>query len=503
MSSTPSPQPAHWVPITAALLAALHASTFLAAGPVDDDYIVHRYAANLLAGHGFVFNPDGEVAEGFTSPLWLFISALIQLLSLPLEPTVRALGVACSAATAYTIAYTTAYTIARTAQPSGDRWSGAWAGVAVAASPALAFHAVAGLGTLPMALSLALFASHWLRADKAGRTPWTAGAWLAVACLARQEAAVFWLPFVAVLFRRGALLAALPAALALAGWTALRLAAFGRLDPITHAVKRLPWAAELHYGSSYLWHSTLDALAGVVLLVALLTVADRRAAPTLRALAAGVALHGFFVVSVGGDWMPLARFFVPVLPLGILLVVRFVQLRLPARVRPVALSLTLLALLAGGLRERPQVLFDHGFFERRWLALGDAFKELAPAGARVALSPIGAFGYRSGLTIVDLLGLTHTGLLGVAPDLTGVRMKGHHRYDADAVLADPPEFMLLGNGVLQPDSGRLDINPWERTLVLDPRFRAQYLHVRGVVDGEPCEWFRRRDVAPFPGETTR
>ena len=37
-------------PLLAALLAALHAASYWSAGPVDDDYIVHRYAANLLAG---------------------------------------------------------------------------------------------------------------------------------------------------------------------------------------------------------------------------------------------------------------------------------------------------------------------------------------------------------------------------------------------------------------------------------------------------------------------
>ena len=48
----------------------VHALSFSGAGPVDDDFIVYRYARNLIAGDGLVFNV-GERFEGFTVPLWL------------------------------------------------------------------------------------------------------------------------------------------------------------------------------------------------------------------------------------------------------------------------------------------------------------------------------------------------------------------------------------------------------------------------------------------------
>jgi arabinofuranosyltransferase len=482
-------------PLLAALLAALHALSYWGAGPVDDDYIVHRYAANLLAGHGFVFNPGGEAAEGFTSPLWLAVSLAVQTLDpmhgASLEDAVRGLGVAASALTAWVVA-----------RAAGRAHRAAWGGFAVAASPAFAFHAVAGLGTVFLALFLALFATSWLVAERRQAPPVGAGLWLALACSTRQEAVLLWLPFLVVVWRRGQPLAALPAGLVLLGWTVARLVWFGRLDPVTHAVKRLPLAAELDYGLDYLWSSTLDALVVVALGAALAVVCDRRVSGVWRALGAGVVVHGLYVVLVGGDWMPLARFYVPVLPVGFLLVGAACESRLVPSARPAAWAVVLIGLQIGQ-RERAQVLFDHGFFEERWVALGEHFRRHAPPGTRVALSPIGAFGQRSRLPIVDLLGLTHTRLLGVAPDLEGVRMKGHHRHDAEWVLADPPEFMVLGNGVVQPDTGRLAVNPWERDIVADPRFAARYVHVRAEVDGAPMEWFRRRDVVPFAGESLR
>jgi len=490
-------------PLLAALLAGLHAASYWSAGPVDDDYIVHRYAANLLAGYGFVYNPGGEAAEGFTSPFWLAVSVAVQALDplrgAALEDAVRGLGVAAAALTAWVVARAAGTTRV------------AWAGLAVAASPAFAFHAVAGLGTVFLALFLALFAARWLAAERRQVTPLGAGLWLALACLTRQEAALLWLPFLVVAWRRRQVVAALPAGLALVGWTVARLALFGRLDPVTHAVKRLPLAAELDYGLHYLWRSTLDALVLVALAAALVVVCDRRRGAALRALGAGVLLHAAYVVLVGGDWMPLARFFVPVLPLGLLLFGAAVERHVPeaprlaawaAAPRLAAWTVVLLGLQLGQ-RERAQVVFDHGFFERRWVALGEHFRRFAPPGTRVALSPIGAFGQRSRLPIVDLLGLTHTRLLGVSPDLEGVRMKGHHRHDAEWVLADPPEFIVLGNGVVQPDTGRLAVNPWERDIATDPRFAALYVKVRAELDGAPLEWFRRRDVAPLAGETPR
>lgn len=36
--------------------------------PLDDAYISYRYALNLVAGHGLVYNP-GEYVEGYTNLL--------------------------------------------------------------------------------------------------------------------------------------------------------------------------------------------------------------------------------------------------------------------------------------------------------------------------------------------------------------------------------------------------------------------------------------------------
>lgn len=92
---------------------------------VDDAYISFRYAENLAAGHGLVFNP-GERVEGWTSFLWVVILGLLSLVGLPLPRAAAALGSACGVATILL-----AWIVGRAATPKPGprlRWSrpGCW-----------------------------------------------------------------------------------------------------------------------------------------------------------------------------------------------------------------------------------------------------------------------------------------------------------------------------------------------------------------------------------------
>jgi arabinofuranosyltransferase len=52
---------------------------------LDDEMISMRYARNLVAGWGCVWNPGGEHVEGFTNPLWVLYMALLHLLPVAME----------------------------------------------------------------------------------------------------------------------------------------------------------------------------------------------------------------------------------------------------------------------------------------------------------------------------------------------------------------------------------------------------------------------------------
>lgn len=58
---------------------------------LDDAFISYRYAANLIAGHGLVYNP-GERVEGYSNFLWVMLSAAGMALGLPPLAVTRGIG---------------------------------------------------------------------------------------------------------------------------------------------------------------------------------------------------------------------------------------------------------------------------------------------------------------------------------------------------------------------------------------------------------------------------
>ncbi len=135
-------------PALPALLTALIVLTALAArlipGPrtIDDSYITFRYARNLLAGEGFVYNP-GQPVQGTTTPLYTFMMAGIGLLTggtqanFPLNALV--LNALADAATCFLLI--------RLGRRAGAVWPGYAAALAWAVAPFSVTFAVGGLET--------------------------------------------------------------------------------------------------------------------------------------------------------------------------------------------------------------------------------------------------------------------------------------------------------------------------------------------------------------------
>ena len=99
MPLPPGTRSAPYEIVAASILLAIPVVAFLVlqgvlgAGPVDDMFIFARYAENLAAGHGLVFNP-GERVEGYSSPLWVSIlgaAAALRLDVVTAAPTLSAL----------------------------------------------------------------------------------------------------------------------------------------------------------------------------------------------------------------------------------------------------------------------------------------------------------------------------------------------------------------------------------------------------------------------------
>src|SRR5882672_8314708 len=298
--------------LVVALLAAAHAASFLGYGPCDDDFITYRYARNLVEGHGLVFNP-GERVEGFSAPGWTLLVALALKLGIAAPTFSVVVSIAASAVAAFAI---------------GSLWRRRHEGelfnvpaLLVAASPVIAWHAIVGLGTVLQAALLALWLDLWDRALRNGRSALPAAIVLGLAALVRNEAILFAIPFVVVEARRGRFPTAWPAFAPLVAWQIFRVNYYERWTPITYAVKKLALLDDVKLGLEYLAVSTGSTGIALAVVLGCLVIVKRREGVdvALRAAVFGCAAYVALVVYVGGDFMEWARFFVPILPIALLL----------------------------------------------------------------------------------------------------------------------------------------------------------------------------------------
>lgn len=349
--------PARWLGLLAPYLFLLGAAYSVFAQTVDDPYITFRYAANLLAGHGPVFNA-GERVEGYTSPLHLLLSAALMTVAPSADILFKA---KCASLLLGFVVLAQTGVLAR--RSGLGVWEAVLTQTLVALNVNFALAAVNALettlyGALLLA-SLLLFLGECRRGRGA-----LSGLALFCALLARPEAALTVAALLAVRLywtRRRRLPASfvllwLLAFLAPAGLGELaRWGYYGQLLPNTYFAKAQPLGRSLGPGAAYLLKATAPGPSASRLLGPLLgglAHLDRHsvfafrsvqqknlrsdafylAAPLLfwalalaglwrtRRRAAGavalaaVAAVAVFVLRSGGDWMYGWRFMAPVLP---------------------------------------------------------------------------------------------------------------------------------------------------------------------------------------------
>lgn len=294
-------------------LAALLPALALFGFTVDDALIPARYAAHLARGLGYRFNPGGPSSDGVT-PL-----GFAHLLA-PLSggETLRALAAAKVLGVAAWTASAAALGLA--VSKVSERPIALASVLLVAASAPLAAWSAAGLET-GLVTALVTFGVV-LRASERER----AGSLLiGLGAAWRPELLPFALtvallsggrPGVAPLALRGALAAA-----PFAGVSLVRALVWGTVAPLSVIAK--PPDAEL--GWSYA--AACFLLTGPIALLSLR--GPSRLPPFARGLFVAVFVHFLAVALAGGDWMPLSRLVVPVLPASALVAAHLLVLSVP------------------------------------------------------------------------------------------------------------------------------------------------------------------------------
>jgi hypothetical protein len=434
----------------------------------DDVFISFRYAQNLVAGNGLVYNP-GERVEGYTNFLYTMLAALVLFFGgdpvywTYLSGVGFALGLML-------------LTYGLAARLIGSRWALA-AALLVATSQSLLLHSArgGGLETALYAVLLLGAAAIYLRAlGVTGRSgnggPWLAGAGLtlALATLTRPEGALL-LALTAFhylvhdvtlddlrggdalgrLLRRklglGALLA--PYLLVVVPFFLWRYSYYGDLLPNTFYAKTGGGLRAVPRGLEYSW-GFAQTMGGPLLLLGLVgLVADWRAA--LRGwrgyllLLAGV--YTAYIVAVGGDHFRGERFFVPLVALFAILVAdglahigRWMLARPALRLAaPALLAVFLTAYSAYALtRTRSFDYIIQGMDESVWIwrEIGWWMADHAAPGESIAVTGAGAIAYYGQHETIDMLGLTDKHIARVEVPNMGAGPAGHEKRDPAYVL---------------------------------------------------------------------
>ena len=414
------------------LFAAAFAATALAMWgfTVDDALISIRYARHLAEGAGYRFDVPGPATDGVTPLPWPFV--LVPLAGAPAWSVLvraKALGVVLHAGAGALVG-------AQARRSSRAGRLGALA--AVFACLPLAAWGAAGMET-PLATLLAASCVFYM--DR----PLLAALFAGLAAAVRPEL----LPWAATLAcglalanksRPGAVLAAaLVAAAPFSACAIARRVAFGHFAPLAVLAK----PSDLAHGALY---ATAALVACALPILALAPLALRALPGTSRAVAAAFAVHVLAVIAAGGDSMPYARLFVPVLPSLLVLHLQIARVSKPWAVwlrTGVTLAVGAWFVVVAAPRGR-RVMRERAELVRR------ATPVLAGAKS-IAAVDVGWVSAASEARIVDLAGLTDPEIAALRGGHTSKRVSGAMLLDRDVdtivLYANPLETEQWGHVV--------------------------------------------------------
>lgn len=323
---------------------ALYRGLGLSSVGIDDAYIFAVYARHWVEGKGLVYNPGDGPVEGFTSPLWLLITAAVHRFGLPWE--IGALGASMAL-----FVLLLAWTLRGIGGPQWWRSPGAlFAGAWLLSSPGfVAWNTIALMDTILLSLGVgAISLALWN-----GISEPLAALLIVFLILSRPEGAVWalaWIGLDALRIHRVSkptrpwprmvrlLLVYVMAVIAITAW---RMQTFGDLLPNTYYAKRVAPLDAFMSGCVYLisfvgtyptgafaflagGYTVLRRLPEITRLFKSPFPLDSQHLDLIRLLLLtllaniGLALP----LLTGADHFPMARFYQPVwLPLGLLLLI--------------------------------------------------------------------------------------------------------------------------------------------------------------------------------------
>jgi hypothetical protein len=403
----------------------------------DDAYISYRYARNLAAGEGLVFNP-GERVEGFSNLLYVLLLAP----AAAVVPPDRLYAV--SAGLNLLFALAALLLLHRFARERLGPFEAGAVALLFALCPAVWVAVASGLET-PLVLLIQV--DFWVLAERSveeGRRPSVAGLAILAVLAVLSRADGFLTPLLAAAFlglrgRRRASFAVAGATLAAFGSLALlRLSYYGWPLPNTYYAKV---TASLALRFEQGWQQLLSAAIGTGFLVylAAFVLAGAREARKVSFPVVFAAGWLAYYLYIGGDVF-YDRFLLFLFPMG-----TFLLLRLAAESRrpwgAVALALLLAVLQLVPLATDPRFRYESPKYDR-WVLMGRALARQSP-GTLLAVDAAGKMPFFSGLPALDMLGLTDAHIGHGRSTARGFFRVGHAKTDLPYVFSRRPGLIAV------------------------------------------------------------
>ena len=476
--------------LLALVIAAFHQGLFLN-WTNDDAYISYRYAENLRAGRGLVFN-RGEKVEGFSNFLWVTILASFNLLGIS-----SLLG---SKILSFGLSWLLILLIFKTAQAFGlDKLFACLCALTFSFSSSLAYFAMSGLETIFYALLLLLgvLINEKYEKEPSKKSLFLLYGALLGAALTRPEGLLFFLTssvyhiLKKAISKRGIQLKNILQIQSLfvfmyAFLILLRYLYYGNLLPNTFYAK--PQGTFVEQGFSAFFSNFINALfSGSFLLIPVLFLFTKRRYLTKHLYPLLFCLGQMVFMSYAGDWMAFGRFFMPALP--IVVVLTFVLLSLiwshleksQSKLALKFLSIGLLVIFAGlnafqtgnallNQDDYPYLVMNSSLL----IQTGKWLSQNFPPETVLSLRRQGAVPYYSGMKSIDILGLTEKDIARTLYNEKDV-IKAN-KINADYILKQRPDVLILFSSESYFDGWMYDkSNPEDRF------FHLGYLLYQGAV----------------------
>lgn len=453
---------------------------------MDDTFISLRYLKQWTHGNGLVYN-IGERVEGYSNFLWIVLLAPFDLLGMDVLMAAKGMGVLLSLLTLLLT-----WMFSRSISDQGA------APLFLAATGAFGAWAVAGLET-PLFTCLLIAGGYaFVREEGRGRG-FLSGTLFALLSVTRPEGLLF--AFVAaicrgwILYRSRSgpqrqdwerLIAFVAITLPYFLW---RLAYYGYPLPNTVYAKSMgAHPRAVMEGVFYLYQS-LTMIGGFFLLALPLVLAltSRSRLPLVIYLGFSVIAYGAFISVGGGDWMPMQRFAVHVLPFVYLIVqigLERVDRLWSANSWGKVLLLLLVwgqvaYLLVGSLEYRFLDGIGRGTFIPEPIGMVRYLHQNVGPEDTIAVVEAGRIAYDASLEtrVLDMVGLTDAHIAHHPAQFPGGlfgRGDGFGKWDVDYVLEQSPRFVQANVRGQTADGTWLTMFTGTALLLNDPRFRELY-----------------------------